>query len=400
MKITLKIAEDGKWIGLMVTKELGERPNGGAIFVLVSCKDGMAQLLDEDCVAPPAPRIRYGKDAQPGTTPWMAQLKVNNTFMCGGTLIHPWFVLTAAHCFDETDHLSVILGQYETYCHPPNCTQSEEINVIKAIQHPEYSRVRQKSDIALLKLEKKVDYKTNIRSICIVMDDEINHLSTKVFRAYGWGQTEKASTSRVLQTIALFRVDSRICRGSDPEKEICARANLGDTCYGDSGGPIAANITYRREPITTQFGITSRGSKHCNSYAYYTNVYGFKKWINDTVLAKTENKNQLLDDDCSNIWRTSGSIRQPWKVHILPRYYKGALITNRFVVTVAKDLPAEAEKVKVQSLGGRIFSVEAVYKHPDFRRYPLITNNIALIKLNEDVPYSGKYFLLTDVFSS
>lgn len=51
----------------------------------------------------PSPII-VGKIAKPGEFPYQALLNITSSdgvSRCGGTLISKWFVLTAAHCFDE-----------------------------------------------------------------------------------------------------------------------------------------------------------------------------------------------------------------------------------------------------------------------------------------------------------
>ncbi|KAI8036236.1 hypothetical protein M5D96_010829, partial [Drosophila gunungcola] len=65
--------------------------------------------------------------------------------------------------------------------------------------------------------------------------------------------------------------------------QICAGNIFGDTCNGDSGGPLAADFTYKGKTSFFLFGIVSAGSKHCNSNGVYTNAMSYKGWIVRTV---------------------------------------------------------------------------------------------------------------------
>ncbi|XP_016970753.1 chymotrypsin-like protease CTRL-1 [Drosophila rhopaloa] len=315
-----------------------------ALFFLAFRQDGIAQLLDANCYFQLSPRIFHGTNARLGTTPWIAVISNTTQDLCGGTLIHSRFILTAAHCIKENNQLFVRLGLYDKSCPSWRCTEVEKYSVINSIPHHQYNALSMKNDIGILKLDRQVVYNAQIRPICIFFGIEIDQWSIVHFSAYGWGKTENEGTSSILKTINLSR-RSQPCFWSDRETQICAGADKGDTCTGDSGGPLVANITYRGNNFRSQVGIVSFGSTDCNSNGIYTNISSYKQWIKDTISEKDRDQERFLDEDCGNTPQKQGSIRQPWKVNILPSYANGALITKRIVLTVASHLDTDVQKM-------------------------------------------------------
>ncbi|NWU72492.1 CTRC protein, partial [Pterocles burchelli] len=59
-------------------------------------------------------RVVGGEDAVPHSWPWQVSLQSLNAgtwqHLCGGTLIDPSWVLTAAHCISKTRTYRVVLG--------------------------------------------------------------------------------------------------------------------------------------------------------------------------------------------------------------------------------------------------------------------------------------------------
>jgi hypothetical protein len=95
-------------------------------------------------------RIVGGVEAPPGAYPWMASLQLGNSHFCGGALVDPNWVLTAAHCVvgSQPSSQDVILGRHDLSADPGQRHQVEQIVV-----HPGYSVLQPNdSDVALLQL--------------------------------------------------------------------------------------------------------------------------------------------------------------------------------------------------------------------------------------------------------
>jgi len=126
----------------------------------------------------------------------------------------------------------------------------------------------------------------HIRPICIILGSRVNPLSIRKFSAYGWGKMENGKDSRFLRTITLYRRYAEECDPylrEMPYGMFCAGTENGDTCRGDSGGPLNAYVKHKQKWIYAQFGIVSYGTTSCNFNGYYIEVIRYKMWIMEVV---------------------------------------------------------------------------------------------------------------------
>ncbi|XP_061447057.1 serine protease 55-like isoform X3 [Rhineura floridana] len=200
-------------------------------------------------------RIVGGSAAIPGKWPWVVSVQTSTYHFCGGSIVHPWWVLSAAHCFTErSDNIKVAAGSNFLGRH--NVTRW----VRKIHIHPEYNTRTYNNDIALLLLERPVPYSLYHSPLCmpdhsIVPDD---NMWEGCFVA-GWGLT-KPGTDR--GSYALLDVQ------------------------GDSGGPLmcrppGSGGTHQRWYLV---GVVSWG-RSCaarHSPGVYTRVSNYHSWLEQT----------------------------------------------------------------------------------------------------------------------
>lgn len=239
-----------------------------------------------------SPDILGGHETQPGAYPWQVALvhsddsNVYEGFFCGGTLIDPQWVMTAAHCVAHQDPTvqDVVVGRHQL-----STDEGERISVTQAIVHPSYYSVLDGSDVALLHLSHPATQTTLPLDRENELPIELRSLKATVT---GWGVTETGyDASDVLREVAVPLIAHDICNdvnaywGSVQADMVCAGYQKGgkDSCYGDSGGPLM--VPTQEAPGWMQVGIVSWGDGcgEPNGYGVYTRVATYRGWVEGCI---------------------------------------------------------------------------------------------------------------------
>lgn len=238
------------------------------------------------------PRMVGGEPVEIKDNPWQVALIFGTApdpvrvQFCGGSLIRPGWVITAAHCVDRNTtpaKVDVISGTtYYKY-------GGERVKVKAIIVHENWNPVSNENDVALIQLDGELPESTIVRiaNADLIIPDNTNLIVS------GWGAIfENGPGSEILlgafiPTVANASCDRESYRGKIKPGMLCAGLRDGglDSCQGDSGGPAILKIN----GLPTLAGIVSfgEGCARREKYGVYTRVSYYRPWIDSKLPAST-----------------------------------------------------------------------------------------------------------------
>ncbi|XP_029305572.1 plasminogen activator, urokinase a [Cottoperca gobio] len=226
--------------------------------------------------------------------PWVAALfHQRHGFLCGGSLIAPCWVLTAAHCFADGDgtniqRLSVYLGK--NAINDTDAAREQKFTVEKLIIHQKYNESSFNNDIALLKIKSRnggcAVRSASVRTVCLPpsrtqlpagFECSIAGFGKETYASWHYSQHLKEAEVKLLSQTDCTRklyygdriTDNMFCAAS-PDWST-------DACKGDSGGPMVCEVSGRM----FLFGVVSWGEECAsrNKPGVYTQVANYNNWI-------------------------------------------------------------------------------------------------------------------------
>ncbi|MBY5317156.1 trypsin-like serine protease [Rhizobium leguminosarum] len=311
-----------------------------ASVMLLLASPALAQQ-DTDFAGEDGGRVIGGQAAKKGEWPWQVKILAPDPEQrgrfgghCGGSLISPRWILTAAHCVTSgrsgkqdlfARDLLIVEGKSKIdKVIAVDGPDKPGLAVEDVIIHEDFDRKVFANDIALIKLSEPAKSKPAI--LASASDDEVEAAGHPAV-VTGWGYTkadhgwDDKYLPTELQEVELPIVPREDCRAAyrdssmrmNPidERNVCAGYAEGgkDACQGDSGGPLVAQ---RPDKRWIQLGVVSWGAgcAEAEHYGVYTRVAAFRDWIAAKTDGDVPNVEGPAADDQVASTTTGGGTKQ------------------------------------------------------------------------------------------
>lgn len=242
-------------------------------------------------------RIIGGSEARSGRYPYAVAMQDSFGQFCGGSLVAPDMILTAAHC--QGGSYDVVIGR-----HNLNSNSGDSIAMRREIPYPQYDSRTTDGDWMLVLLDRPTSQ--SVPFVKLNDDGNLPSIGQEV-TVMGWGDmtsddyTQEASN--VLMSVDVNAMSNAECDASEGEingwtdsyngqitdNMLCAADNGQDSCQGDSGGPLVIQGRNGDGSDDIQIGVVSWGVGCASAHfpGVYARVSQVYDWIASEVCANS-----------------------------------------------------------------------------------------------------------------